>query len=173
MDLRTALGVEHKHREAEEAIEAALKAASAAENEEAAAAAEAGTKRPSAKKRFIDLGKRIIALADEKEALGLPDGTYTGDLHTGSTEVGVGGLAVAIKAREAYTPGSLRGRELNYLEVEWQANSYADNAPFARQKIGLSKVQEHNVTPEVYGLLRLMEQSISVAELARQDAQAA
>lgn len=170
MDLRTAISVESKRREAEEAVEAALKAASEEEAQEAAAA---GTERPSAKKRFLNLGSRIIALAEEREALGLPDGTYTGDLHTGSTEIGVEKLAIIVKAREDYTPGSLRGRELSYLDVEWKSSAYVADAPLAHQKVSLSEVQEHNATPEVYGMLRLIEKSIGVVELARHNAQAA
>ena len=168
MDVRTALGVEYKRREAEEAAETALKAA--AEAEEAAMAEESGTERPSAKERFSALGKRIIALADDKEALGLPDGTYTGDLHTGAIELGVEGLAIAIQAREDYTPGGLRGRELNYLNIEWRSSAYAADTPLARQKVSLSEVREHNVTPEVLGMLRLMEKSVSAAEFTREGA---
>jgi hypothetical protein len=172
MDLKTALGVEHKRREAEEEVEAALKAATEAETSETTAAEEAGIERPSAKQRFRTLGERIMALADEKETR-RTRGDYSGELHKGFTEIGVEGLAIVATARESYTPGSLRGRELDHLDVEWRSSAYAADSPLARQEIGLSEVQDHNITPEVYGMLRLMEQSIDVIELARQSAQAA
>jgi hypothetical protein len=167
MDLRTALGVEHKRQEAEDAVESALQAATEAEVAEAAAAEEAGTERPTAMQRFRALGERIMALADKKDGQRFR-GFYGGEMYTGFTEVGVEGVGITLKARESYTPGSLRGRELNYLNVQWESSAYAADTPFAQQEIGLSEVREHNVTPEVWGMLRLMEQSVAVAELARQ-----
>lgn len=167
MDLQTALGVEHKRREAEEGVASALRTATELEAAEAAAAAETGAELPSARKRFMKLGRRMIELADEKDIIRVR-GDYAGELHSGFTELGVEGLGIAIQAREGYTPGSLRGRELNYLDVQWKSSAYAADSPFVHQEIGLSEVLEHNVSPETFGLLRLMEQSISVAELARQ-----
>lgn len=172
MDVRTALGVEYKRREAEEAAEAALRSATEDEVAAAAASAEAGTELPTAKERFISLGKRIIALADEHKTIKGADDMVYGEQYRSETELGTEGLGISAEARESSTNGILSGwgsqeRELTHLDIKWLSTAYVADTPFARQELGLEEVEGEDVAPEVYGMLRLMEQSVSAVELVR------
>lgn len=163
MDLRTALVVERKRDDYEDELNLILQAATREETE----AAERQAIGPTARQRFSAIGQRIMAMTDETQSIGSGE-SYVGDLHKGMTELGVNGLGIVVKARKTYTPGRVRTKELNYLEVEWIKDSHSEGAPMAKQEVGLSEVVA-NEDPGVYGKLRLMEQSLAVAELARYD----
>jgi hypothetical protein len=161
MNVRNAIVVDTKHQAYKDELEAVFD--EAIKVEAVAAEADSEGQRPAASKRFKAIGERILLLTDERE--------HTGDAvrheeHAGMIELGVGGLAIALKARQGRVNASFMPWQLSDVEASWVKDGDVD-APLATQAVSSADVNFGNVTPQTYGMLNLIEQSLDTAELAQ------
>jgi hypothetical protein len=165
MNIGTALVAEYKRREVESVLEGTL--AEAVEEERAIARrfVERDYSQTLPRKRFAWLGDRMISLADSSE------GTTTDHeaVHKGVTPIHAESLSIVTMAHMGLWEGPSQSWELKRIEVQWLSGAYVSGFPLAVEELSLEEVK--NPTPEVLGTLKLIEQSLEIAELARRETQ--
>lgn len=137
-----------------------------ATKEEAAIAEESAInegQRPTAPERFKAVGERIMDMTDEPEHTGSP---VRHEEYAGIFELGVSGLAIALKARRGRVNASFMPWQFSDVEARWIKNGDVDS-PVATEAVSVSEVSSGEVEQQVYGMLNLIEQSLDTAELAR------
>lgn len=161
MNVRTAIGVDIKRQAYKDDVQAVLDEATRAEAKIVEASPE--EQGVNALVRVNEIGKRIIVMADEYVHTGA---ATRHEEHTGMIELGVNGLAIAIKARQSRVNASFMPWKLGHVEASWIKDGDVDS-PLASQVVTSVEYDTPNIAPETFGMLNLIEQALDTAVLAR------